>query len=144
MKKIWKKFEKKKNVCLVSKTPSNHKSCAFSKSYTKSLFYVTKSVVDFRGLSYKYTRAKLHLKTATEQSLRNKERKLTHSVWKSQKKSYSTLRAKRATFTFWSLLIWQKMVENVKIQNFKCDILSNFQTMCNLLKMSQMTSFNTF
>ena len=24
-----------------------------------------------------------------------------HSVWKSQKKSYSTLRAKRATFTFW-------------------------------------------
>ena len=24
-----------------------------------------------------------------------------HSVWKSQKKSHSTLRAKRATFTFW-------------------------------------------
>ena len=77
-KKNWKKVEKK--LCLVSKTPSNHKSCAFSKSYTNSLFYVTKSVVDFRGLSYKYTRAKLHLKTATEQSLRNKERKLTHSV----------------------------------------------------------------
>ena len=25
----------------------------------------------------------------------------THGVWKSQKKSHSTLRAKRATFTFW-------------------------------------------
>ena len=27
--------------------------------------------------------------------------KLMHGVWKSQKKSHSTLRAKRATFTFW-------------------------------------------
>ena len=27
--------------------------------------------------------------------------KVTHSVWKSQKKSHSTLQAKRATFTFW-------------------------------------------
>ena len=26
---------------------------------------------------------------------------IVHSVWKSQKKSHSTLRAKRATFTFW-------------------------------------------
>ena len=30
-----------------------------------------------------------------------------HSVWKSQKKSHSTLRAKRATFTFW-MGKWQK------------------------------------
>ena len=29
-----------------------------------------------------------------------------------------------------SVLIGQKLVENAKIQNFKCDILSNFQTMC--------------
>ena len=28
-----------------------------------------------------------------------------------------------------SILIGQKLVENAKIQNFKCDILSNFQTM---------------
>ena len=28
-------------------------------------------------------------------------RTLVHGVWKSQKKSHSTLRAKRATFTFW-------------------------------------------
>ena len=28
-----------------------------------------------------------------------------------------------------SLIIGQKLVENAKIQNFKCDILSNFQTM---------------
>ena len=26
---------------------------------------------------------------------------LLHGVWQSQKKSHSTLRAKRATFTFW-------------------------------------------
>ena len=31
-----------------------------------------------------------------------------------------------------SVLIGQKLVENAKIQKFKCDILSNFQTMCNL------------
>ena len=28
-----------------------------------------------------------------------------------------------------SVLIGQKLVENAKIQKFKCDILSNFQTM---------------
>ena len=27
--------------------------------------------------------------------------RVPHSIWKSQKKSHSTLRAKRATFTFW-------------------------------------------
>ena len=31
----------------------------------------------------------------------NADSKYLHSVWKSQKKSHSTLRAKRATFTFW-------------------------------------------
>ena len=29
-----------------------------------------------------------------------------------------------------SILKGQKLVENAKIQKFKCDILSNFQTMC--------------
>ena len=29
-----------------------------------------------------------------------------------------------------SILIGQKLVENAKNQKFKCDILSNFQTMC--------------
>ena len=29
-----------------------------------------------------------------------------------------------------SVLLVQKLGENAKIQNFKCDILSNFQTMC--------------
>ena len=33
-----------------------------------------------------------------------------------------------------SLLIGQKLVENAKIQKFKCDILSNFQTMCRFTK----------
>ena len=29
-----------------------------------------------------------------------------------------------------SVLIGQKLVENAKIQKFKCDILDDFQTMC--------------
>ena len=29
-------------------------------------------------------------------------------------------------------LIGQKLVENARIQKFKCDILSNFQTMCDV------------
>ena len=31
-----------------------------------------------------------------------------------------------------SLLIWQKLVENAKIETFKYDILSDFQTLCNV------------
>ena len=30
----------------------------------------------------------------------------------------------------WSVLIGQKLVENAKIQKFKCDILCDFQTLC--------------
>ena len=30
-----------------------------------------------------------------------------------------------------SVLIGQKLVENAKIEKFKCDILGNFQTLCN-------------
>ena len=30
-----------------------------------------------------------------------------------------------------SILIWQKLVENAKIENLKCDILSDFQTFCD-------------
>ena len=82
--------------------------------------------------------------------------KAIHTVWKSQEKSHSILREKRAMFTFcedksllkmatfasfWkpvacgqtvlpdrSILIGQKLVENAKIKKFKCDILSDFQT----------------
>ena len=32
-----------------------------------------------------------------------------------------------------SLLIGRKLVENAKIENFKCDIFSYFQTMCRLI-----------
>ena len=32
-----------------------------------------------------------------------------------------------------SILIRQKLVENDKIEKFKCDILGDFQTMCNNL-----------
>ena len=31
-----------------------------------------------------------------------------------------------------SILIGQKLMENAKIQKFKCDISSNFETMCIL------------
>ena len=87
---------------------------------------------------------------------------LLHGGWKSQKKSHSTLQAKRATFTwvdkkwlkwpkmtnfdeFLKTLILrsnsvtrqvtfnkQKLVKNAKIQKFKCDILGDFQSLCLL------------
>ena len=42
-----------------------------------------------------------------------------------------------------SVLIGQKLVENANIQKFKCDILSNFQTMWNYGKYSNI-GFQTF
>ena len=33
-----------------------------------------------------------------------------------------------------SILIGQQLVENAKIEKFKCDILSDFQTLCNRLE----------
>ena len=84
-------------------------------------------------------------------------RRWPHSVWKSQKKSHSVLRAKRVPFRFrtsksswkivhfdesWqpelfgqaglperSLFIGEKLVENGKTEKFKCDIFSDFQTL---------------
>ena len=41
-----------------------------------------------------------------------------HNVWKSQKKSHSTLRAKRATFTFWVDKSWLKMPKMVHFCEF--------------------------
>ena len=41
-----------------------------------------------------------------------------HGVWKSQKKSHSTLRAKRATFTFWVDKSWLKMPKMVHFGEF--------------------------
>ena len=76
-----------------------------------------------------------------------------HGVWKSQKTTHTTLRAKRATFTFWVDKSWLKMPKMVHFGKFlktwslrsnsvtrqvsfnrtkiggKCDILSNFQAM---------------
>ena len=83
--------------------------------------------------------------------LKSQRLKHTHDVWKSQKKSHWTLRAKKTNqecqkyfilASFWkpeacgqkllpdkSLSKEQKLVGNGKIDIFKCDILSNFQTM---------------
>ena len=33
-----------------------------------------------------------------------------------------------------SILIGQKLLKNAQIEKFKCDILSDFQTMCSRLK----------
>ena len=41
-----------------------------------------------------------------------------HGVWKSQKKSHSTLRVKRATFTFWVDKSWLKMPKMVHFGEF--------------------------
>ena len=38
-----------------------------------------------------------------------------------------------------SILIGQKLVENVKIRKFKCDIVSNFQTMWKSNKLHLLT-----
>ena len=68
---------------------------------------------------------------------------LPHGVWKSQKKSHSILRAKRATFTFWvgkSSLEMQKIVNLTSF--WKWDILDDFQTMWRKLFMVKCN--NTF
>ena len=77
-----------------------------------------------------------------------------HCVWKSQKKSHSILRAKRAKFTVWVDKSWSKMPKMVhfgdslktwslrsnsvtrqgqhfleNVENAKCDFLSDFQTL---------------
>ena len=41
-------------------------------------------------------------------------------------------------------LIGQKLVQNEKIQKFKCDILSNFQTMCSSRKTQNSILFSNF
>ena len=41
-----------------------------------------------------------------------------HGVWKSQKKYHSTLRAKRATFTFWVNKSWLKMPKKFHFGEF--------------------------
>ena len=50
-----------------------------------------------------------------------------HSVWKSQKVSLNI--ASEASSVY--ILSGQKFIKNAKIEKFKCDILSDFQTMCN-------------
>ena len=59
---------------------------------------------------------------------------MIHGIWKSQKKSHSTLRAKRATFTFWvdkSLLKMPKMADLTSFwkmrlfEEFSNNVLSN-------------------
>ena len=47
-----------------------------------------------------------------------------------EKVSHSTLRAKRAKVTFW---VDKSSLKMAKLKKFKCDILSNFQTLCGLL-----------
>ena len=58
-------------------------------------------------------------------------------VWKSQKKSHSTLRAKRATFTFWADKSWLKMP---KMLNFG-EFLQTWSLRSN--SVTRQVSFNT-
>ena len=57
---------------------------------------------------------------------------LIHGVWKSQKKSHSTLRAKRATFTFWVDKSSLKMPKDVQFwrvfENLKLAVKQCYQT----------------
>ena len=61
---------------------------------------------------------------------------LWHSVWKSQKKSHSTLREKRAKFTFWVDKSWLKMPKMVKI----CKFLETWSLQSNSI--TRQVSFN--
>ena len=59
-----------------------------------------------------------------------------HSVWKSQNKSHSTLRAKRATFTFWVDKSWLKMPKMVHF----CEFLKTWSLRSN--SVTRQVSFN--
>ena len=59
-----------------------------------------------------------------------------HGVWKSQKKSHSTLRAKRATFTFWVDKSWLKVPRMVHFGEF----LKNWSLQSN--SVTRQVSFN--
>ena len=74
-----------------------------------------------------------------------------HSVWKPQKKSHTTLRAKRATFSIWRVLTnwsyqsnsvtrhttfnWTKIDRKCQRSKFKCDIFGDFKTLCRSLSL---------
>ena len=53
---------------------------------------------------------------------------IVHTVWKSQKKSHVTLRAKRATFTFWLHEKSRSWIKNSKANNNWVEILINDKT----------------
>ena len=55
-------------------------------------------------------------------------RRSLHGVWKLQKKSHSTLRAKRARFTFWVDKASSKMPQKVHYKNLKFAIKQCYQT----------------
>ena len=63
----------------------------------------------------------LHFES-TKVDIRCQKRSILASFWKSEACGQTVL-------PDGSVLIGQKLVENAKIQKFKCDILSNFQTM---------------
>ena len=54
-----------------------------------------------------------------------------HSIWKLQKKSHSTLRAKRATFFIFS---GQKFIKNAKSEKLNCDIFWWFSNTVEMLE----------
>ena len=57
------------------------------------------------------------------------KRYVVHGVWKSQKKSHSTLRAERATFTFWVDKSSFKNAKNGPIfENLKFAVKKSYQT----------------
>ena len=60
-----------------------------------------------------------------------KDRKLPSQCLKITEKVAFNI-ASEASYVYMSFLIGQKLVENAKIQKFKCDFLSDFQTLCFL------------
>ena len=72
-----------------------------------------------RRISDEGVRVFWHHFLAAFSTKQNAQKDFTHSVWKSMTKSYSTLREKRTTFTFWvDKSLWKIPKKNVNVGEF--------------------------
>mgnify|MGYP006903934288 FL=1 len=108
-------FSPRKMIVLVSKSPVH-----FSKLPKLRLFWLPTSKVNAFKLQ-NLERGENESENILSKWKTGKFRTIfsnVHGVWKSQKKSHSTLRAKRATFRFWVDKSWLKMPKMVHFGEF--------------------------
>ena len=114
--------------------PSIEKSSAFSKLPKLRLFWLPTSKVNAFKLQ-NLERGENESENILSKWKTGKFRTIfsnVHGVWKSQKKSHSTLRAKRATFRFWVDKSSLKMPKNGQFwrifENLKLAVKQSYQT----------------